>query len=56
MIANWIAEGSVPSFNSFVNETVKKRKKRKRAHEREAEEAEAMKKELGMKDGGISII
>lgn len=53
LIAGWIAEGSVPSYPSFVNETEKKQKKRKRKYDKEAEEAKAMRKEMGLTDEGM---
>ena len=51
MIAQWIAEGSVPSYPAFVKEDVRKRKKRQRKFEKEEEECEQLKKELGLKQG-----
>lgn len=52
LIAQWIAEGSVPSYPLFVDETDKKRKKRKRKYDNEAKEVEKMSKELGIDDEG----
>ena len=48
MIAQWIAEGSVPSYPAFTGESDKTKKKRRRKFEKEAKEAEDMKNELGI--------
>ena len=47
MIDDWIEEGSVPAFPSFVGEKKSKRKARKRKHDEEAKEAEEALKEMG---------
>lgn len=54
MIAQWIDEGSVPSFLAFTGETERKRKKRQRKLKNEEKESEELRKELGIAEG-ISI-
>ena len=56
MIAEWIAEGSVPSYPAFVGESVRKQKKRKRKFEKEAIECEELKEELGIKAGTVNNV
>lgn len=48
LIAEWIADGSVPSYPAFSGETEEKRKKRKRKFEKENTECDALKNELGI--------
>lgn len=40
LIGQWIAEGSVPKFPAFVDESEEKRRLRKRRYEEEARETE----------------
>lgn len=48
LIAQWIADGSVPSYPAFTGETEKKKRKRKRKLEKEEKECDDLKNELGI--------
>ena len=46
LIAQWIAEGSVPNFPAFSGETEKQRKRRRKKYEEEAREAKEALEEM----------